>query len=697
MPTTSIPQNETIIANADYEAFLKALTQRLNTTTHNGTLPVFETDANVWPLYLDSFSDPALRQYHNCNCCRQFLERFGHLAIITPEGELVPALWNVSDAPDLYAQAVANMANAVRRARVTGVFKSSATAWGSHEAGGWTHLSATPPAGLIYRGRSKAAHEVAAALAQDYGLLRRALAEFTRGTVTQAQELVASGHLRRANLIEGQLAWFAQLRLDSESHRNNNRIWLAASTAPAGWTHIRSSTLGSLLEDIGVGMAFEAVKRRFEEKVDPGSYQRSQAAPSDSAIQQAEKLVERLGIAPALPRRYASLDEVYGQAVWLPAKGTTAAATSAPAAAMSSVFSHLHTRVPDPALNLKVPPISITLEKFKRAILPGARSMAVRVPTDTSRFMALTTAVDVSAPPILAWDTETCRNPLAWYYAGGVDAEMRRRVTAAGGQVDDVDIRATLMWNDRNDLDLSVEGPEGRVWYRCKRVGSGWLDVDMNVCGETTEPVENIRWPRGKAPDGSYSMQVNLFTWHGLQGTQVPFSLELELFGQTHMVKGEVGPSIRTTVPFTFEVRGGKVVKFQNLFLKPGDGPVTTSGWGLQPGTDAQVTALVRSPNHWTSKGDFADRFGDHLFFLLDGAQDNGQGVGRGFLNEHLQSELKPVRRVLEAYNNTATIAPAPGHPACGIGLSSSGKVDLVVTVENANGVSTVYHIDRWD
>lgn len=697
MPTTSIPQNESIITNSDYEAFLYRLEQRLKEVTYKGTLPVFHTDAECWTLYLGSFDDPVIRQYHNCNCCRTFINRYGSLAIITPEGELVPALWHVSDAPDLYAPAVAAMANAVRRAKVTGVFKSSDRTWGQHEAGGWTHLSVTPPAGLVYTGRAKSAHEVAAALAQDHSLLRRALTEFSPGVVTKVQELVSSGHLRRANLIEGQLAWFAQLQKDLGGSRSSNRIWLAAATAPAGWTHIRSSVLGSLLEDVAAGMEFEAVKRRFEERVDPGSYQRSQVAPSDNAIREAEKLVEKLGIAPSLPRRYASLDEVYSRAVWLPAKNSTAPATAAPAASMGSVFSHLRTLVPDPALNLTVPPISITLEKFKRAIMPGARSMAVRVPTDTSRFIALTTAVDAGAPPILAWDSEDCRNPVAWYYSGGVDAEMRRRVTAAGGNVDDVDIRATLMWNDRTDLDLSVEGPQGRVWFRARRVRDGWLDVDMNVCGETTEPVENIRWAKGKAPDGLYAVMVNLFSWHGSHGHDVPFSLELELFGQVHTVKGSVGSHLRTVGPFAFEVKGGRVVQFRNTLQVDGGSPAAPLGWGLQPGTDAQVTALVPSPNHWTHKGEFADKFGDHLFFLLDGAQDNGQGVGHGFFNEHLQAELKPVRRVLEAYNNTAPIAPAPGQPACGIGLSSSGKVDLVVTVENANGVSTVYHIDRWD
>ena len=47
----------------------------------------------------------------------------------------------------------------------------------------------------------------------------------------------------------------------------------------------------------------------------------------------------------------------------------------------------------------------------------------------------------------------------------GIDKDFRERVVAAGGQYDDVDFRASLIWNNRNDLDLHVRTPAGNIIY----------------------------------------------------------------------------------------------------------------------------------------------------------------------------------------------------------------------------------------
>lgn len=123
-----------------------------------------------------------------------------------------------------------------------------------------------------------------------------------------------------------------------------------------------------------------------------------------------------------------------------------------------------------------------------------------------------------------------------------IDAEIRQRVKAAGGMVDGVDIRASLLWNNRNDLDLHVRTPAGEhIYYGAKRAGcGGWLDVDMNVRGETTKPVENIRWARGEARKGQYQVWVENYGFKESVQEPTAFRAEVEIAGEVRLFEGVV-------------------------------------------------------------------------------------------------------------------------------------------------------------
>lgn len=90
---------------------------------------------------------------------------------------------------------------------------------------------------------------------------------------------------------------------------------------------------------------------------------------------------------------------------------------------------------------------------------------------------------------------------------------IQKRVSEAGGSKGEVQF--ALAWRNINDLDLHVICPSGeRISHlrKSSRCG-GLLDVDMNVRGESRQPVENIRWLEN-APAGRYSVLVNLFRVH---------------------------------------------------------------------------------------------------------------------------------------------------------------------------------------
>jgi hypothetical protein len=78
------------------------------------------------------------------------------------------------------------------------------------------------------------------------------------------------------------------------------------------------------------------------------------------------------------------------------------------------------------------------------------------------------------------------------------------------------DVQITLIWNSINDLDLHVTDPSGELIYFGSTVSStgGVLDVDANGgCTDnvTPSPVENIFWPTGEAPTGTYVIEVHYY------------------------------------------------------------------------------------------------------------------------------------------------------------------------------------------
>ena len=97
----------------------------------------------------------------------------------------------------------------------------------------------------------------------------------------------------------------------------------------------------------------------------------------------------------------------------------------------------------------------------------------------------------------------------------GNNEEINKRVEREGGKTGEVQI--SLIWNNRNDLDLHVLCPSGeRISFDHRRSADGGeLDVDMNVRGESTRPVENIFWPPKGMQKGIYRVFVHHYSQHG--------------------------------------------------------------------------------------------------------------------------------------------------------------------------------------
>lgn len=384
-----------------------------------GSGPFFATDAaDLWWLYLDAF-DPADRQSHDCHACRRFIETYGGLVTIAPDGGTEPLCWGmpVGSVPEVYQASVAAMCRAVRRANVTGVYLDARPFWGTSETPDvkrgitWRHQHVRNPA--QYRERLLFASQAMAEKREEHDMLVRALHEFPVDIVRQAKALLETDSLYRSEKCLGVAKWLLALHEQLATVRGpkpqDAMVWRAVAKAAPGWCHVRTTMIGTLLEDLASGLPVADAARKFAAKMHPLSYQRPQAPPTAGNLAEAEKVVAKLGIAPALARRFARLEDIVP--MWTPKQDERHGPKPA------GVFSHL--RVKDQGGNvvsIGVPPIVMTWDKFARTVLPTAERIECMVPSDRAGFVALVTAADPTALPILQWDREDKRNPVTWYF-----------------------------------------------------------------------------------------------------------------------------------------------------------------------------------------------------------------------------------------------------------------------------------------
>ncbi|RRR73432.1 MAG: hypothetical protein EI684_08765 [Candidatus Viridilinea halotolerans] len=123
---------------------------------------------------------------------------------------------------------------------------------------------------------------------------------------------------------------------------------------------------------------------------------------------------------------------------------------------------------------------------------------------------------------------------LASYTAGRPPCFGRQDTSTGTG-----DVQITLNWNANVDLDLHVIDPNGeRIYYANTRSSSGGqLDRD-NLCGNMIlgRP-ENVFWPSGGAPRGTYVIQVDYYSSCG-NSVDVPFNVRAVVQGQVYTFSG---------------------------------------------------------------------------------------------------------------------------------------------------------------
>lgn len=414
--------------------------------------PVFTTDAKgLYQAYLDALPSEA-RQHYNCHRCKEFIERYGGLAVqIDGSGIIESAFWSESPSacPEFFRPAAAALSKIVRKANITGVFISSEKVYGTPSTtergvGEWNHFFAMPSAHNIHYHIPKTADQVMAEKAQEYIMLTAALEKYPMKVVKKAVGLIKAESIFRSEKFSGPANWFLDLHnaiAKKPAELKSNIIWLAVSRAPAGFCHVGSSVLATMFDDIAAGLTNAQIAKRFGKKTDGIVYQRPQAAPSEGNKQQAEKLFATTGAAASLKRRYARLEEL--NLVWMPVP------TNRPSE--DGVFASVKTKgkkrqAGPEAIQNK--PVKITWVKFQETVLKDALSIKFYT-TPRKNYCGFLTAVDPTSPPIILWDTPAKRNPFSWYYLEGISAPQQWNLPLMSW----VDVTGICykpsMWNDQ--------------------------------------------------------------------------------------------------------------------------------------------------------------------------------------------------------------------------------------------------------
>ena len=628
---------------------------------------LFRTQSEgLFEHYLAAFpegANPIFRERteHDCSCCKHFVRNIGH--VVTINDGKVQTVWDSLDLPEPYKTVADKMAELVRQKPITGVFRTKFTSFGAEstrelsgdETRTWNHFHGT----VAVLHRSYDADMVASRLGSAQQVLKRGLLELKPEALDQMNDLIVAGALYRGDEHAPAISEFRSLQAKATG---------SGSVDLFAWEHcgsraarFRNSAIGTLAQDLSEGVDIERAVKSFEAKVAPQNYKRTTALITPKMIDGALDTLRGLGLEGSVNRRLAHLDDVsVNNVLW------------ASSAAQTVMRDGLRDALMGEAAGQKASEkgaVGITLEDFILNVLPQTKKLELMVENRlASNFVALTTAGE-DGGKLFKWG-----NDFAWAYEGDAADSIKKRVKAAGGNIE-ADVRISLGWSNYDDLDIHLHGPMGHIFHGNR---AGILDVDMNISPTTREAVENLSLNNPK--DGDYTVAVRNYTRR--ESTDTGFEIEMEFEGEFHVFSSATSPAnSKSFTCLEIKIKGGKVVRIGAADMMKG-GSTTRDVWGVKTEQLVPVSTAMLSPNHWDGQA-----IGNkHLFLFLDGCA--APDPVRGMYNEFLRGDLEAHRKVFEVLGAKTKCAPDPKGMA-GIGFSTTRRDHFTVVAEGDNGRRT--------
>lgn len=664
---------------SEFSVFGKAVHNAFNTMLKNDNnkkekvFVVEVTGDDLWAHYLAAFpegTNPIFRERteYDCSCCRNFIKNIG--AVVYADGSKLLSVWDVELEDETFKAVAASMSKFVKSLPIARPFIVSEPAYGAETTniGGetWHHFHAKIP--NLFMWKHNASNYVGERT-EDMKGLRRSIKEISDDALEQVSDLIDQDSLHKGPEYKWVIDSLRKLkRKYSELPRSKRarELFLWVNSSPK--TRFHSTVIGTLLVDLTEGVDLEIAVKKFEDKVSGTNYKRSKALVTQKMIDEAQKLVEKLGLEDSLARRYAVREDISVNDV-LFVDG------SVKKKLLGGAFDAVKpTKKAVPELkNIE----EISIKDFLKNVLPKADTVEVFVKNNhLPNFVSLIAPVHGDAKPLFKWD-----NAFSWSYDGEVTDSIRERVKKAGGKVDG-DIRVSLSWHNADDLDLHMNNGSAEIYYHNRSEFGATLDVDMNGMDKRDDvaPVENIVWPRKEnARPGRHEIVVHNYSKRST--ANVGFEVEVEVMGQLYSYEHptDLRSNATVTVGYIVVGRDGKITVEG---LKAGS--ASNEKWGVSTEVWTPVDLITKSPNFWNEKAVGHE----HVFFMLKDCK-NEDGT-RGFYNEYLRDELHEHRKVFEVVSGQLKV-PYSKDQLSGIGFSVTKRDEIQVRVKGAiNRVLTV-------
>lgn len=644
--------------NKDFDIFSEEINSRINMIIHSGN-PIVELDCDgsLFEIYLDNIPEeynPIFRtnKFFDGSTDRHFINRIGNIAMITPDYKIVN-LWDF-ESKTFFENSRRKMFEVMEKCKIKNTFLTSFDIIGSNPNKDnkdpritWTHY--------VYKTSSKIKckkidiGDQLGKIKTQHDVFKRTMEECNLEDLESVIELVRDKAIYRASEFLGSLEKWYELKSRYNKKPSDEFLWYNVIKF-GGYICYRNTVIGSLIDDLYNGVDLEKAVKSYESKVAPSNYKRPRALVTSKMVEDARAKLEEVGLLESIYRKAAKITEIPTDKILFTSQESKSL----------SVFDDLKQ---DAELTVKK---KLVFEKAREVKFDEFISLLHKVnkigllPNHAvnSSKVVLTNSKNENVPTPFKWD-----NNFAWSYIDSDTADsIVQRVKDAGGVVDG-DIRFSLSWDNRDDLDLSFEDSYYRkIYFGNKTALGGRLDVDANFSEIVENPVENIYWRNiDRLKDGEYVVSVNNYMKRSEE--KQGFKIQMEVLGDIVTYSYPDNHLRSNTIMLKIVKKGNNIdVTYENPKLIKHN---------LSGNKFIDIKNVIKSPNAW----DGETIGNEHIIFLADDVEVKFSV--RGFYNEQLNSKLEEHRKVTEILGSKLKIDPVEFESpdtAKGYGISTTSN-----------------------